>query len=322
MSTPVPVPKEGGDGTVGAGRTPAPLARLSSWLQSAKAERYIGFVFVAPWVIAFLCFELIPTASAFIYSLTDWSIVGGANFIGLANYQEMFTRDRLFVKSLENTLYYALLSVPLNVMAGFIIALMLNAKVRGQTIFRTLFYLPALIPSVAGAVVWIWILDTNNGVLNFFLGLFGVEKIRWLTSPAWSKPALVIMSLWTIGSGMVIYLAGLQNVPQELYEAAEVDGASVLQKLLRITIPLMTPTIFFNLLMGIIGSFQVFNAAFIMTGGGPVNSTLFYMLHIYEQAFTHWRMGYASALSVVLFVLVLVLTTVVNRTSKRWVFYG
>ncbi len=320
MSTPIPARERDGE-VAGAGAIPA-LHTLSARLKRTRFDKYVGYVFVAPWVIAFLCFELIPTVAAFAFSLTDWSVVGAANFIGVANYQEMFTRDRLFWKSLENTIYYAVFSVPLVVTAGFLVALLLNAKVRGQTLFRTLFYLPALIPTVAGAIVWLWIFDTRNGILNFFLGIFGIEPIRWLTSPAWSKPALVIMSLWTIGAGMVIYLAGLQNIPQELYEAAEVDGASALHKLARITIPLMTPTIFFNLIMGIINAFQVFNAAFIMTGGGPVNSTLFYMLHIYENAFTHWRMGYASALSVILFLLVLALTIFVNRTSRRWVFYG
>lgn len=304
------------------GGAAAPPRSIHSWLTGMRAERYIGYVFVAPWVIAFLCFELIPTSAAFVFSFTDWSVVGAPSFIGFANYVEMFTRDRLFLRSVENTLYYVAFSVPLTVTVAFLVALLLNARVRGQTIFRTLFYLPALIPSVAGAIVWIWIFDTNNGILNFFLGLIGIEPIRWLTSPAWSKNALIIMSLWTIGSGMVIYLAGLQNIPIELYEAAEVDGANPVQKLLRITVPLMTPTIFFNLVLGIIGSFQVFNSAFIMTGGGPVNSTLFYMLHIYENAFTHWRMGYASALSVVLFLFVLALTLFVNQTSKRWVFYG
>jgi multiple sugar transport system permease protein len=321
MSQPVPA-SPGGDRVKVGGAVAPPRATLSSWLTGMRAERYIGYVFIAPWLIAFLCFELIPTLAAFFYSLTDWSIVGGASFIGFANYIEMFTRDRLFLKSVENTLYYVALSVPLTVTVGFLLALLLNAKVRGQGFFRTMFYLPALIPSVAGAVVWIWIFDTNNGILNFFLGLVGMEPIRWLSSPQWSKLALVIMSLWSIGAGMVIYLAGLQNIPQEMYEAAEVDGASPLRKLIHITVPLMTPTIFFNLVLGIINSFQVFNSAFIITGGGPVNSTLFYMLHIYENAFTHWRMGYASALSVVLFIFVLSLTAVVNYTSKRWVFYG
>ncbi len=321
MTSPIPASQHGGDRTQ-VGEAGASPRSLTSWLTGIRAERYIGYVFVAPWVIAFLCFELIPTAAAFFFSLTDWSVVGTANFIGFANYIEMFTKDRLFLTSISNTLYYVAFSVPLTVVSAFVLALLLNAKVRGQTVFRTLFYLPALIPTVAGTIVWIWIFDTNNGILNYFLGLLGAEPIRWLSSPLWSKPALIIMSLWGIGSGMVIYLAGLQNIPQELYEAAEVDGANPLQKLLRITAPLMTPTIFFNLILGIISSFQVFNSAFIMTGGGPINSTLFYMLHIYNNAFTHWRMGYASALSVVLFLFVLVLTLVVNQTSKRWVFYG
>jgi len=320
MKSPVPATTSGGDTVEGGVRSP--FAALAAWRSGLKTEKYIGYVFVAPWVIAFLLFELIPTATAFVASLTNWSIVGDWEFIGLANYIEMFTRDRLFRISMGNTLYYVIFSVPLTVTTGFLLALILNAKVRGQTVFRTLFYLPALIPTVAGAMVWIWIFDTNNGLFNLILGWIGIEPIRWLSSPAWSKPALIIMSLWTIGAGMVIYLAGLQNIPEELYEAAVVDGANPIQKLFKITIPLMTPTIFFNLVLGIIASFQTFNSAFIMTGGGPVNSTLFYMLHIYENAFTHWRMGYASALSVVLFVIVLTLTIFVNQTSKRWVFYG
>jgi multiple sugar transport system permease protein len=188
--------------------------------------------------------------------------------------------------------------------------------------FRTLFYLPAVVPTVAAIMIWLWIFDTNNGILNWLLGTVGVDPIRWLTSPDYSKPALIIMSLWTTGSGMVIYLAGLQNIPEELYEAADIDGASGWSKLINITVPLMTPTIFFNLLLGLIGSFQIFNAAFIMTGGGPVNSTRFYMLHLYEKAFQDSQMGYASAMAVLLFLVVLVITIFVNWSSKRWVFYG
>jgi multiple sugar transport system permease protein len=286
-----------------------------------QAERYVGFLFVLPWLIAFLAFDLIPTGSAFYYSMTEWNgLSGDAEYIGFDNYQEMFTRDRNFSRSLNNTLYYAI-SVPLRVVAGFLLALLLNANVKGKGFFRTMFYLPTLIPAVAGAVVWIWIFHTDNGILNYILGIFGVEKIRWLSSPQYSKPALIVMSLWGIGGSMVIYLAGLQDIPEELYEAAEVDGASAFQRLINITLPLMTPTIFFNLIMGIIGSFQVFGAAFVMTGGGPARSTYFYMLYIYEEAFTHWNMGYASALSVILFLLVLVVTIIVNRTSERWVFY-
>jgi multiple sugar transport system permease protein len=187
--------------------------------------------------------------------------------------------------------------------------------------YRTLFYLPAVVPTVAAVLLWSWLFDTRRGLINFALGWFGIDPIRWLTSPEYSKQALIIMSLWSIGGSMVIYLAGLQNIPEDLYEAADVDGASWVSKTFRITIPLMTPTIFFNLLLGIIGSFQVFNAAFIMTGGGPVNSTRFYMLHLYEAAFRDSRMGYACAMAVVLFVAVLAVTLFVNWSSKRWVFY-
>ena len=288
-----------------------------------RMRRYLGYVFIAPWLVAFLAFDLVPTLSAFYYSFTDWNVIAKqSNWIGLDNYHEMFTDDRLYWKSVYNTLYYVAFAVPLGVVAGFVLALLLNTKVRFQGMFRTLFYLPAVVPTVAATMVWLWIFDTNNGILNWALGLVGVDPIRWLTSPDYSKSALIIMSLWSIGGGMVIYLAGLQNIPQDLYEAADVDGASWFSKLVNITIPLMTPTIFFNLLLGLIASFQVFNAAFIMTGGGPVNSTRFYMLHLYEKAFQDSQMGYACAMAVLLFLVVLLITIFVNWTSKRWVFYG
>jgi len=288
-----------------------------------RMRRYLGYVFIAPWLIAFLAFDLVPTVSAFWYSFTDWNVIAkSSSWVGFDNYQKMFTGDRLFWKSVRNTLYYVAFSVPLGVVAGFLLALLLNAKVRFQGLFRTLFYLPAVVPTVAATMVWLWIFDTRRGILNWALSLVGIDAIRWLTSPEWSKPALIIMSLWSIGGGMVIYLAGLQSIPQDLYEAADVDGASAISKLFNITIPLMTPTIFFNLLLGLIGSFQVFNAAFIMTDGGPVNSTRFYMLHLYEKAFRQSQMGYACAMAVLLFLMVLLVTIFVNWSSKRWVFYG
>lgn len=288
-----------------------------------RLRKYLGFVFIGPWLISFLAFDLIPTASAFYYSFTDWNVIAkSSNWVGLDNYREMFTGDRLYWKSVWNTLYYVAFAVPLGVVAGFLLALLLNSKVRFQGLFRTLFYLPAVVPTVAAVMIWLWIFDTNNGILNWLLTLAGLDPIRWLTSPDYSKPALIIMSLWTIGGGMVIYLAGLQNIPEELYEAADIDGASGWNKLVNITVPLMTPTIFFNLLLGLIGSFQVFNAAFIMTAGGPVNSTRFYMLHLYEKAFQQSQMGYACAMAVLLFVVVLAITIFVNWSSKRWVFYG
>lgn len=288
-----------------------------------RFRRYLGFVFIAPWLIAFLAFDLIPTGAAFYYSFTDWSVLSpNTTFVGIDNYREMFSEDTLYWKSVRNTLYYTAISVPLGVVAAFILALMLNARIRFQGMFRTLFYLPAVIPTVAASIVWLWLFDTNRGLINYGLSLVGIDPVRWLTSPDWSKNALIIMSLWAIGSGMVIYLAGLQNIPVEFYEAAEIDGAGTLNKIFNITIPLMTPTIFFNLLLGMIGSFQVFNAAFILTEGGPINSTLFYMLHLYNNAFSYSRMGYACAMAVLLFVTVLMLTIFINWTSRRWVFYS
>jgi multiple sugar transport system permease protein len=287
-------------------------------------RKYLGLVFISPWLIAFLVFDLVPTASAFWYSFTDWNVIAkSSNWVGLENYRQMFNGgDRLYWKSVYNTLYYVGFAVPLGVVAGFILALLLNAKVRFQGMYRTLFYLPAVVPTVAATILWGWLFDTRKGLINYALGWVGLDPIRWLTSPDYSKQALIIMSLWSIGGSMVIYLAGLQNIPEDLYEAADVDGAGWISKTFRITIPLMTPTIFFNLLLGIIGSFQVFNAAFIMTGGGPVNSTRFYMLHLYEIAFRDSEMGYACAMAVVLFLTVLLLTIFVNWSSKRWVFYG
>lgn len=288
-----------------------------------RYRKYLGLVFIAPWLLGFLVFDLVPTLSAFYYSFTDWdTIAKTSNWVGWDNYIKMFTGDRLFWPSVMNTLYYVAFAVPLGVVFGFVLAVLLNAKIRYQGAFRTLFYLPAVVPTVAATMIWMWVFDTRKGILNWALGFVGIEPIRWLSSPDFSKPALIIMSLWTVGGGMIIYLAGLQNIPTDLYEAADVDGASWLNKMIFITIPLMTPTIFFNLLLGIIGSFQVFNAAFIMTGGGPRNSTRFYMLHLYEKAFQQSQMGYAAAMAVLLFLVVLGVTVFVNWSSKRWVFYG
>jgi multiple sugar transport system permease protein len=311
----LPAESRSTEGAYAPSTTRAPL----TW----RMRKYLGYVFIAPWLIAFLAFDIVPTLSAFYYSFTDWNVIAkSSNWVGTENYQEMFTGDRLFWPSVKNTLYYVAFAVPLGVVAGFVLALLLNTKVKFQGLFRTLFYLPAVVPTVAATMVWLWIFDTRQGILNWVLGTVGMDPIRWLTSPDYSKPALIIMSLWSIGGGMVIYLAGLQNIPQDLYEAADVDGASAINKLFHITIPLMTPTIFFNLLLGLIGSFQVFNAAFIMTGGGPVNSTRFYMLHLYEKAFQDSQMGYACAMAVLLFLVVLMITIFVNWTSKRWVFYS
>jgi multiple sugar transport system permease protein len=294
-------------------------ARLSRW----KRHHWVGWLFILPWFIGFLWFDVLPLFLNVYLSFTDFAV--GAkipNWVGVANYQELFAGDHLIGVSFKNTLFYIGFHVPLLIVLAFSLALLLNAQIRGRGTYRTLFYLPSLVPTVASSIIWIFILRTQDGLLNQVLGLVGIKAIPWLQRPEWAKPALILMSLWGFGGQMVIYLAGLQGISQELYEASEIDGASGLQKLLSITVPLMTPTIFFNLIMSIIGSFQVFAAAYIMTNGGPLKSTLFYMLHLYNNAFRYFKMGYASAMALVLFLIILALTLFVNWTSERWVYYG
>jgi multiple sugar transport system permease protein len=296
-------------------------ARLSRWRY--RNRRLVGWLFILPWVLGFLIFDVFALVLNFLLSFTDFTV--GANipdWMGLANYEQAFVKDKLVGISFVNTVYYVGLSVPLGMVIAFTLALLLNAEIRGRGIFRTIYYLPGLVPVAASSIIWLFMFRTRNGFLNLFLNLFGISPVPWLSRPEWSKPALILMSLWYFGQQMVIYLAGLQGIPTELYEAAEIDGASGLQRLVRITIPLMTPMLFFNLVMGIIGSFQVFTSAFLMTQGGPLNSTLFYMLHLYNNAFRYFRMGYSSALAVLLFLVILALTLFVNKTSGRWVYYG
>jgi multiple sugar transport system permease protein len=298
-------------------------SRASTWLSQWRTRRWIGWVFILPWFIGFLWFDVLPLFLNTYLSFTDFSV--GArmpNWIGLANYRELFGGDHLIGISFVNTLYYIGFHVPLLIILAFSLAMLLNANIRGRGTYRTIFYLPSLVPVVASSMIWIFMLRTRGGLVNEFLGLFGIKEIPWLQRPEWAKPALILMSLWGFGGQMVIYLAGLQGISQELYEAADIDGASGGQKLFRITVPLMTPSIFFNLIMSIIGSFQVFAAAYIMTNGGPLKSTLFYMLHLYNNAFRYFKMGYASAMALILFLIILTLTLIVNRTSERWVFYG
>lgn len=294
---------------------PQPVRRM-------KWSKWLGYVFIAPWLISFLAFDAIPIASGFYHSFTRWNAMGQARPIGLANYTETLTADPLFWKSVTNTLYFIGFSVPLGIIVAFGLAMMLNANIRGMTVYRTIFYLPSVVPIVAAVIVWIFIFETRRGILNWVIELAGLTPVRWLSDPNWAMPALIIMSLWGIGATMIIFLAGLQSIPNELYEAAEVDGANALSKLWRITIPLMTPTIFFTLILNLVNAFQSFANAFILTGGGPNNATLLYMIHIYNHAFSYFRMGYASAMAVLLFVVVFSLTLFVYRTSDRWVFYG
>ncbi len=255
-------------------------------------------------------------------SLCRWDIFTPAQFIGLGNYRKL-AADPLFVKSLANTLFYTAFAVPLGVAGALGLSILLNQKIRGITIYRTVYYLPAVVSGVAVALLWRWIFNPDFGVLNAILsGVFRVANPpHWLWDEQWSKPSLILMSLWGIGGGMVIFLAGLQGIPEQLYEAAQIDGASVIQRFRHITLPMLSPVIFFNLIMGIIGSFQVFVQVYIMTGGGPANSTLFYVLYLFNNGFQFFKMGYASALAWVLFVIILAVTLVQFKLAGRWVYY-
>lgn len=281
----------------------------------------IGYAFVGPWLIGFLIFTFIPFIASFGLSLTRWDLVNPPEFIGLDHFVNMIGEDKLFRTSLWNTIYYSLISVPGRQIIAMILALILNQKLKGMAIYRTLFYIPAITPAVASSFLWMQLFNPRIGMINNVLSWFGITGPNWLYSMTWSMPALIIMSFWGCGATMIIYLAGLQGVPEHLYEAAEVDGANAWYKFWNITLPMITPTIFFNLIMGIIGSFQVFTAAFIMTGGGPANSTLFYTLYLFRKAFYDFRMGYASSLAWVMFLIVLTLTLFQLWFSKRWVYY-
>ncbi|MEZ4559981.1 MAG: sugar ABC transporter permease [Caldilineaceae bacterium] len=294
----------------------------STSTRKIKWSNWLGYVFIAPWLVSFLFFDAIPIVSGFYHSFTKWNAMGEAKWLGLANYEEALTRDPLFWKSVSNSLYFIGASVPLGIILAFFLALLLNANIRGQGAYRTIYYLPSVVPTVAAVIVWIFIFETRRGILNWGLELVGLPPVRWLSNPDAAMPALIIMSLWGFGATMIIFLAGLQGIPTELYEAAEVDGARLVQKLWKITVPLMTPTIFFTLIMNLVAAFQAFNNAFIMTGGGPNNATLLYMLHLYNNAFSFFRMGYASAMAVMLFIVVFGITVFVYRTSDRWVYYS
>ncbi len=278
----------------------------------AGRRTLIGYTFISPFIFGFLLWFLIPAVVAIWLTVHDWNLLSAPKFVGLKNFERMLT-DKLFWQSLKVTLTYTLVAVPVGLLLGLVLALLLNAKTRGITVFRTVYYLPSIVPAVATAVLWAWIFNTEYGLANAALRAVGLPKIRWLQDPEWALPALIIVALWGFGSGMVIYLAGLQGIPQVFYEAADIDGAGRWAKLRHITIPLVSPVIFFNLIIGIIASFQVFTTAQLMTNGGPENATLVYVLYMYQNAFTTMRMGYAAAMAWVLFAIVAVLTLFVFK---------
>lgn len=285
-----------------------------------KREAIIGYIFFLPGLIGLVFFMGIPIIYSLYISFTEYNIYSSPEWVGLKNYRVMFD-DPLFFKSIYNTLYYVALSVPINTIVGILLAVLLNQRAKGIRVFRTVFYLPTVVSGVAVALLWQWILDPNFGLINSFLANFGIDGPGWLTDTSWSKFSIVLMNAWAVGGTMIIYLAGLQGIPNTLYEAAKIDGAGPIRRFFTITIPMLSPTIFFNVIMGIISGFQIFMQAYIMTDGGPNNSTLFFAYHLYNKAFRDLQFGYASALAWVLLIITLIFTLIIFKFGDRWVYY-
>lgn len=287
-----------------------------------KSDTIHGILFTSPAIIGFIALTLIPMAVSLVLSFTDYSGFSMPKFTGLANYQKMFSgEDLFFYKSLKATAYYTLLSVPASIIFSFAIALLLNSDIKFRAFFRMVFYIPTIVPAVASAVIWLWILNPDFGLVNNILMKLGLPVSSWLFAEESVIPTIALIGLWGTGGTMVIFLAGLQDIPRHYYEAIEVDGGNYFHKLFKITIPLMTPTIFFNAIMAIIGSFQIFTQAYIMTNGGPNDASLFFVFYLYREAFLRSNMGYASALAWILFIIIVIFSAIILRTQNKWVYY-
>ena len=282
-----------------------------------------GLLFISPWILGFFAFTVYPMFASIYFSFTDFNILNfNPNWIGLENYVEMFRFDRYFPLSLSVTFRYAAMLIVLGNLITIPTAMLLNTKVRGLSWYRTLLFLPVMTPAIASALTWVWILNPKYGLINGILAGLGIEGPYWLASPNTALASLVIVAIWHSGTAVLIYLAGLQDIPAHLLEAAEIDGAGFLRRTFYITLPLLTPQIMFNVITGLILALQEFSSPFVMTGGGPNNSTLMYGLYLYRRAFLDLRMGYASAMAWLLFIMILALTIIMLRASKRWVNYS
>ena len=272
-------------------------------------RKYEGYLFILPWIIGIIIFFLWPIGYAIYISFTKWTIIGKPVWVGLSNYN----------KILSVTVKFALFAIPLGIFASFTIAFILNSEIKGLSFYRTIYYLPAVVSGVAVALLWRWVLDPEYGLINSFLNIFGIHGPGWLSDPAWVMPSYILVALWGAGGGMITYLVGLKDIPRSLYESAEIDGAGFFTKLFRITIPLMSPIFFYNLVMGIIGAFRKFTDAYILGGAG--NQGKFYLVYLYENAFKYFKMGYATALAWILFIIIFLLTLLVFKSSELWVYY-
>ena len=299
------------------------MARKAS--KAANAERVqakAGILFCLPWMLGLAIFYAYPLLSSIFYSFSAYNVVSPYKWIGLLNYQ-MLLKDKVFWIGISNTLIYAAMAVPLSALVGILLALLLNVKLPGRGIFRTVFYMPTLVPVVATSILWQWLLNPQFGVVNYLISLFGVQGPPWLGDPAWAKPSLVLMAQWTLGNAVIVYLAGLQDISRDYYEAADIDGASTFQKSMHITLPLLTPVIFFNVVMSVINTLQVFTLPYALTlgTGKPANSLMFYSMYLYNNAFAYMKLGYASAMAWILFVIIIAFTLLLFRSSNNWVFY-
>jgi multiple sugar transport system permease protein len=303
------------------------------WSARTRRNFITGLLFISPWILGFLFFILYPMLSSLYNSFTEYHFRAPSEWVGLTNYINLYQDERFWI-ALYNTGYMVIFAVPLTLLCSFCCAVLLNLKLPGQSIYRVVYFLPAIVPLVAATMLWVWIYNTNNGIINTFLGTLGLPGPNWVSDPRWSKLALIILGLWGMGNTIVIYLSGLQDVPGSLLEAAELDGASWLQRLWHITIPYVSPITLFNLVLGVIGMFQYFTQALIFaeaqtnyggtarTLGAPLDSTLFYSIYLYDKAFIDLKIGYASAMAWVLFIIIMICTLVILRLSDRWTYYG
>jgi multiple sugar transport system permease protein len=308
--------------TIAAGDMRATRSR--KWSHTRRRENFYGYLFMTPWLLGFFGLFIGPGLASLYLSLTKYDVLSAPEFIGAANYVKMLTDDDLFWPSLGRTFYFAALGVPLGVIGSMFLAILLNNQLRGVTVYRTLFFMPSLVPLVASVVLWKWLLNTDFGIVNQTLTNLGVANPPgWFSDRQWAIPSLIFMRLWASigGTQMIIFLAGLQGIPESLYDAASIDGANAWQRTRHVTIPLLTPTIFFNTVLGIIGALQTFAAAFVATEGGPGFATWFFSLHIWKHAFDYWNMGYAAALAWFFAIIIVGLTIFQMTLSKRWVFY-
>jgi len=299
------------------------------WSKRTRQNFWLGSLFIMPWFIGFALFTFYPMAASFVYSFSEYHSRKPLVWVGLENYATMFS-DKLFWISLWNTVYMVLLAIPITLFASFLCAVLLNLKVRGQSIYRVIYFLPSIVPTVASTLLWLWILSPQQGVMNTLLARIGIPGPNWLNDPNWSKPSLILLAMWSMGNTIVIYLSGLQDVSVSLLEAAELDGASWVQRLRYITIPMVSPITLFNLITGMIYMFQYFAQAYIFRGSGgsgvplgaPLNSTLFYSVYLYQVGFQYLKIGYASAMAWVLFIVILICTILMLKVSERFTYYA